>query len=299
VGVGAHITLTLIQVLLLAPPTGLGADSPQLLPLLSVAILAASCLAAGQLMTGTKWPIDMALNALGLAAIAYLSAQTLNGAALVAAWAFEGAALAQLGRRTGDHVARYGALAFLVLAVIHAAVIEAPPTALLTGVPSLGAAAVALGAISLATIRAGHAQTEGSLGRRWVLASGAGGLLYLASVAIITVFQPTGGASSTLLDLSVRQQGQVLLSACWALIGVISLIVGLRRNQPVIRNAALALLLLTVGKVFVYDLSNLTSLYRVISFVALGLLLLSGAFAYQRLRPPPPPDMRSVDRSQR
>jgi hypothetical protein len=38
---------------------------------------------------------------------------------------------------------------------------------------------------------------------------------------------------------------------------------------------------------------------RVISFIALGLLLLAGAFAYQRLRPPPLPDMRKVHRSQR
>jgi uncharacterized membrane protein len=57
--------------------------------------------------------------------------------------------------------------------------------------------------------------------------------------------------------------------------------------------------LLTVAKVFLYDLSALTSLYRVVSLIALGLLLLVGAFAYQRLRPPPLPDMRSVHRSQR
>jgi uncharacterized membrane protein len=50
---------------------------------------------------------------------------------------------------------------------------------------------------------------------------------------------------------------------------------------------------------FLYDLSTLTSIYRVLSFVVLGLFLLAGAFAYQRLRPPPVPDMRSVHRSQR
>ena len=80
---------------------------------------------------------------------------------------------------------------------------------------------------------------------------------------------------------------------------MIALIVGLRRNTPLIRNGALGVLLLTVGKVFLYDLSTLTSLYRVISFIALGLLLLAGAFAYQRLKPPPVPDMRSVHQSQR
>jgi uncharacterized membrane protein len=80
---------------------------------------------------------------------------------------------------------------------------------------------------------------------------------------------------------------------------VAGLIVGLRTNNSAIRNGALGLLLATIAKVFLYDLSTLTSIYRVISFIALGLLLLAGAVAYQRLPPPPLPDMRKVHRSQR
>jgi uncharacterized membrane protein len=100
------------------------------------------------------------------------------------------------------------------------------------------------------------------------------------------------------LELGVRQQGQVLLSALWGLVGVGALIAGLRRKVLWLRSAALALLLTTVAKVFLYDLSTLTSLYRVVSFFVLGALLLAGAFAYQRLRPPPP-DLRSLHPSQR
>ena len=125
-------------------------------------------------------------------------------------------------------------------------------------------------------------------------------LLYIASIAIVTAFQPAAGSADVaLLDLSIRQEGQVLLSGFWSLVGVAGLIVGLRINNSAIRNGALGLLLATVAKVFLYDLSTLTSVYRVISFIALGLLLLAGAFAYQRLRPPPLPDMRKVHRSQR
>jgi LPXTG-motif cell wall-anchored protein len=36
--------------------------------------------------------------------------------------------------------------------------------------------------------------------------------------------------------------------------------------------------------VFLYDLAELESIYRALSFIALGLLLLGGAFAYQRSR---------------
>jgi uncharacterized membrane protein len=66
--------------------------------------------------------------------------------------------------------------------------------------------------------------------------------------------------------------------------GLTSLIVGLRRNLPGWRHGGLALLLVSASKVFLYDLSTLTSVYRVVSFIVLGLLLLSGALAYERLR---------------
>jgi uncharacterized membrane protein len=80
----------------------------------------------------------------------------------------------------------------------------------------------------------------------------------------------------------------------WALAGVSALILGLRRDQRGLRLGALGTLLVTAAKVFLYDLSTLDSVYRIVSFIALGLLLLAGAYAYQRLRPPPAPDLRAV-----
>ena len=85
-----------------------------------------------------------------------------------------------------------------------------------------------------------------------------------------------------------------MLSIAWSLVGLAVLIVGLKRRLPMLCSAALVWLMVTVAKVFLYDLSTLTSLYRVASFIVLGLLLLAGAFAYQRLRPPPAPDMHAV-----
>ena len=102
--------------------------------------------------------------------------------------------------------------------------------------------------------------------------------LYLASVELVTVFQP---------DPAARHQGQALLSGMWALVGVAALVAGLLRDRRELRIGALALLAVTLGKVGLYDLSSLDSMYRVASFVALGILLLVGAFAWQRLRPPP------------
>jgi uncharacterized membrane protein len=289
---GAHIALTLVLALLQAPPTQLGGESAQLPELLAIATLAATCLSSGYITAPrARWLAD-ALGMLGLAAIAYLTAQALSGPMLAAAWALEALALHRLGLRSDSRPARYASAAFLTLSVTHALSLEAPPTALLTGAPSLAAAAKVLGAIAVVLLTAANFDREA---RRWLMAGGLLTLLYLGSVAIATVFQPTtGSADIALLDLSIRQQGQVLLSGFWSLVGVAGLIVGLKRNNSAVRNGALALLLATIAKVFLYDLSTLTSIYRVISFIALGLLLLAAAFAYQRLRPPPLPDLRDV-----
>ena len=59
-----------------------------------------------------------------------------------------------------------------------------------------------------------------------------------------------------------------------------------------VRLAGLAVLGSSVTKVFLLDLATLTSLYRVVSFIGLGLLLLVGAFIWQRLRPAALSDLR-------
>ena len=49
-----------------------------------------------------------------------------------------------------------------------------------------------------------------------------------------------------------------------------------------LRLVSLGFLLLTVGKVFLYDLGQLTGLYRIMSFLALGLSLIVVSLLYQR-----------------
>jgi uncharacterized membrane protein len=74
------------------------------------------------------------------------------------------------------------------------------------------------------------------------------------------------------------------LSVAWAAYGTALVIVGIRRRYAPLRYLAIALLLLTVGKVFLLDLSELGGVYRIIGFMGLGLCLLLGAWLYQRFR---------------
>jgi uncharacterized membrane protein len=71
-------------------------------------------------------------------------------------------------------------------------------------------------------------------------------------------------------------------SALWMAYGGMLMIIGFRRGSGFVRWQALVLIALTTIKVFVYDTSQLDRIYRILSFVVLGVLLLAISFAYQR-----------------
>ena len=148
---------------------------------------------------------------------------------------------------------------------------------LVTGLAEPAAGSLALAAVAGAALVLAERVKSGAGPRDGTLLWGAAALtlLYLGSVAVVTPFESGTALDSALL--SAHQQGQMVLSVFWALVGLGTVVVGLRRDQDVVRVAGLAVLGLSVTKVFLLDLATLTSLYRVVSFIGLGLLLLVGA----------------------
>lgn len=71
-------------------------------------------------------------------------------------------------------------------------------------------------------------------------------------------------------------------SAIWLLFGIALLFFGTFKKDKMIRVASLVIMILTVGKVFLYDASELEGLLRVLSFFGLGLSLLSLSWFYTR-----------------
>ena len=104
--------------------------------------------------------------------------------------------------------------------------------------------------------------------------------------------------SFMLLTLEIRQffQGAVLeisgsitsfaerstYSIAWILFSAALLALGINRGWKTARYGALAVMLLSVVKVFLYDIGNLGGLYRVGSFLGLGASLFGIAWLYQR-----------------
>ncbi len=71
-------------------------------------------------------------------------------------------------------------------------------------------------------------------------------------------------------------------SVVWLLYAAALFTVGFLWRIAAVRHAALALTLFIVAKVFLWDMSGLTGLYRVASFLGLGLSLVAIGYFYQR-----------------
>lgn len=71
-------------------------------------------------------------------------------------------------------------------------------------------------------------------------------------------------------------------SIAWLLTGLGLLAFGIMRQNRTARMASLAFMLLTVGKVFLLDAGELEGLYRVFSFLGLGLSLIGLSYFYTR-----------------
>jgi uncharacterized membrane protein len=79
-----------------------------------------------------------------------------------------------------------------------------------------------------------------------------------------------------------RLARDLTLSLAWGLYAMALLVIGLLRDLKALRGLALGFLLLTVAKVFLYDLATLTGLYRILSFLGLGVSLILVSLLYQR-----------------
>jgi uncharacterized membrane protein len=82
---------------------------------------------------------------------------------------------------------------------------------------------------------------------------------------------------------------QYTLSTVWLAFGVVVLAVGfLLRSQPA-RLLALGVITLTIAKVFLFDTANISGIYRAMSIIGLGVVLLGIGRLYQRLLYPRAP----------
>lgn len=211
--------------------------------------------------------------------------------ALSVLWTLYAAAAFVVGLRLGRAAVRYGALALLAAVGVKLLTEDARYYAAAWHAPLVNqtAAAFALFILALWLVaylyaRAGSA-LQAEAARVVPVVTVAGNFFALVALSLEAsgyFAQRRAGLAvvAQLRDLQLAQQ--LALSVLWALYGAVMLLVGLARRTRLLRLMALALLGVTTAKVFLFDLSSLDKVYRIISFIVLGAILLAVSFLYQQ-----------------
>jgi len=74
------------------------------------------------------------------------------------------------------------------------------------------------------------------------------------------------------------------ISVVWAMFSIVLMILGFRKNNDRMRKIALGLLFLTTFKVFLFDIRNISTPYRILSFIVLGLILILISYLYNQAK---------------
>lgn len=154
-----------------------------------------------------------------------------------------------------------------------------PGTDVLAGGLLPAALGLAAAGLLLAAARVGMGWTASAFGRvaevaGWLVALAAGSRLLASAIAL-------AGAAPGPDD---RRLAGVALSVLWGAAGLAGVLAGLLGRAPHRRHLGLALLGLTLAKVFLSDLAAAPTVLRIVAFLVTGLALLAGAFLYARFR---------------
>lgn len=87
------------------------------------------------------------------------------------------------------------------------------------------------------------------------------------------------------VTVGVREGELYTYSGVWLLLAVAAILYAGCRQHEAVYKGGIALLLLVMAKVFLIDMAGLEGLWRVASFMGLGLSLLALAYLYQRVAP--------------
>jgi len=277
---------------------GLYDSAPGTLALASVA-LAAFYLVLG-LATVKEQP-ELALQVrafLGLAAVFVTLAIPvklgLHGITL--AWAFEGVVLLALALRYGSALGRLGAYLVLGLALVrlfgwHTLIRTSAAGFTPVLNPVFGTWLAVIGALAVAALLVRRSGSDLALDRVVGVLLPVAALLLLFGLFTSETkagFEQMARRAVAANDMGALEQaslrGRLALSVLWTLFSTGLLAGGLGlRNRPLF-YAAYGLFAVTALKVVFVDLATLHTVYRMLSFLALGLLLLAGAYLNLRFR---------------
>ncbi len=110
---------------------------------------------------------------------------------------------------------------------------------------------------------------------------------FLLNVEIADYFSAPGSSTLT-FQFSGNFARDMSYSIAWAAFALLLLVIGIKKRLPAVRYASLALLSVTVLKLFLHDLSHLNQLYRIAAFIVVAIIAMIASFLYQRFLGPAP-----------
>jgi uncharacterized membrane protein len=143
------------------------------------------------------------------------------------------------------------------------------------------------------------AKTSNSLAlvqQKWFVWLAALAFVYVASNEVMLhglrfLTEPVPATSDNAYSLSSEIYGKartllvkVALPILWGVLAFVFLTIGIKNQWRSLRIIALALLGVTIVKLFAYDISNVSETGKIIAFILLGVLILVMSFAYQKIK---------------
>ncbi|RLC37298.1 hypothetical protein DRH27_03965, partial [Candidatus Falkowbacteria bacterium] len=83
---------------------------------------------------------------------------------------------------------------------------------------------------------------------------------------------------------NINYRKSIALSLYWLFYAIVLLVIGFIGRYKAVRVGGILLLAVSIGKLFFYDLWSLGTLYRIISSISLGIVLMSISFIYQKYK---------------
>jgi uncharacterized membrane protein len=212
-----------------------------------------------------------------------------HAAGSVVGWAAEGAAAMWLGLYERRRWLRAGGAALLTASIVALIFLQFEPPyygqlVFVNRRALAGMFVVSVLSCLAAIYRRSPAETDHALHPRDVLLVTANALTLLVLTSEVSAFwelrEPLQASGELARDS--RLSRDAMISIIWATYAAGLIVAGLRRHYAPIRYFAILVFAGTILKVFMIDLAALDRIYRVISVIGLGVLLLMTSYLYQR-----------------
>ncbi|MGZ4355039.1 MAG: DUF2339 domain-containing protein, partial [Gaiellaceae bacterium] len=203
-----------------------------------------------------------------------------NRATTVTLWALSGALVAIAARPLSEERFWLAGVAWTGVASIGCLAIVTTPSRLVVSSAHPGDRIWALAACVAALAWMAWLTPEPvRRAQPWIIVTAVALGIFGLSLGVLEIAERVFGASVQ----TNFQRGHTAVSALWGVLALGLFVLGLASGKRTVQRIGLALFGLALAKLFLYDLRNLSSITRALSFLAVGAILLTAAFFVERI----------------